>query len=151
MKLVIDQPLYVANWVAEHIPSMHGQPFSGVSWAIGIQNDDIEPIGGVVFTNHVPAYRNVEISFAATSRRWLTRPIITAIMRYPFETLDCQRVTSITPKKNAEARAFIDRFGFAREASIWKGFGNDDAIISRLKRRDWQHSRFNTERVQAQL
>lgn len=148
MRLILNSPAEVSAWVAARIPQMGGQPFSGVTWAIGVEAENGKPLGGVVFTNHIPAWRTIEISFASDSPRWLTKRMISGIMAYPFDQLGVQRLTSVTPKKNKAARAFIDAFGFRREGCCWRALGTDDAIISRLSRRDWAESRFNVRRRQ---
>ena len=146
MRLVLDRPLEVAQWVAKRIPTMHGQPFHALAWAIGVEDEAGKPLGGVVFTNHLPAYRSIEVSFASDTPRWLTRRMISGILAYPFTQLGCQRITAITPKKAKAARAFLDDFGFKREGVVRRGFGDDDAVISGLLWREWARNRFNVNR-----
>ncbi len=40
------------------------------------------------------------------------------------------------------ARRFLDAFGFRREGLVRKGFGDDDAMISGLLKREWEASRW---------
>lgn len=149
MRLLWGDDENVAAWVAARIPHMAGEGF-GACVAVGVLSQAGVPLAGVVFTNYRPQTRDIEMSFAADSRRWLTRGLITGIMRYPFVQLDCQRVTGFTPKRAKAARAFLDAFGFKREGVARRGFGNDDAIISGLLRSEWDASRFNLERVRLQ-
>jgi RimJ/RimL family protein N-acetyltransferase len=142
VRLVLDQPAAVAAWVAAHIPQMGGAADFGPSTAIGVVSADGRALGGVVFHNYQPRFRNIEVSFASESRRWLTRNLIRQILAYPFDQLGCQRLTAITPKNARAARAFLDHFGFKREGVVRRGFGTDDAIISGLMRREWMQSRW---------
>ncbi|HLI66322.1 MAG TPA: GNAT family protein [Caulobacteraceae bacterium] len=142
MQLVLDQSEAVAAWVAARIPQMEGAGDFGACAAIGVAAEDGRALGGVVFHNYQPRFRNIEASFASESPRWLTRRLIGQIMAYPFDQLACQRLTAITPKKAAAARAFLDHFGFKREGVVRKGFGDDDAIVSGLLRREWRASRW---------
>lgn len=144
MRLLLGDDANVAAWVAERIPHMHG-PFPPAA-AIGVVDEDGRPLGGVVFTSHHPAYRSIEASFASASPRWLTKGIISAILTYPFGQLDCQRVTTVTPRKATSARRFLEVFGFRREGIVRRGFGADDAVISGLLREEWARSRFNVAR-----
>lgn len=148
MHLVVGQDQLVARWVAERIPqmAMHGLVDFGPSTAIGVASADGELLGGVVYHNWRPAFRDIELSFASGSKRWLSKSIITGLLSYPFDQLDCRRVTALTPRKATSARAFLDQFGFVREGVHWRAFGNDDAISSRLKRSDWAKHRFNLQR-----
>jgi RimJ/RimL family protein N-acetyltransferase len=144
LKVVIDRSGAVARWVARRIPLMAGTlGFEQRAVAFGVLSDTGAPLGGVVFTDWQPSYRAIQISFASASPRWLTPRLVTAILDYPFAQLACQRITSVTPAQAADARRFLDRFGFAREGLIRRGFGTDDAIISGLLAEDWAGHRFN--------
>jgi len=142
VRLVLDQSSGVAAWVAARIPQMQGADDFGPCAAIGIVAGDGRALGGVVFSNWQPRFRSIEVSFASDSARWLTRGLIRRILAYPFDQLGCARLTAITPRKARAARAFLDRFGFKREGVIRRGFGDDDAIVSGLLKREWERSRW---------
>lgn len=149
MRLLVGENAAVCDWVARHIPRMeealarceYGDAF-GPATAIGVLDGRGLLVGGVVYHNWQPAFRSIELSFAATSSRWLTREIIGYLLRYPFDDLNCQRVTGFTPRRATSARRFLDRFGFKREGLVRRGFGDDDAVISGLLRKEWQESRW---------
>jgi RimJ/RimL family protein N-acetyltransferase len=134
----------VSFWVGWQIPYVRRRlerdpaslPF-GQCQAAGVLNNDGELIAGVVFHNYDPDCPSFEVSFAATSAKWLTRPIICELLRYPFDQIGCRRLTAVTPRKATSARRFLDKFGFRREGVATEGFGDDDAIISRLLKREW--------------
>lgn len=147
-------PLYghneeVAHWVAQRIPyaarwiehAPFGEAF-GKSTAIGVLDDEGYQVAGVVYHDYDPFCRSIEMSFAADAKGWATRPILRLLMAYPFDVLGCQRVTTITPKRNREARAFIDAFGFKREGVVRRGFGDDAAIVSGMLVEEWRQSRW---------
>jgi RimJ/RimL family protein N-acetyltransferase len=142
MRLVLDQSPAVAAWVAARIPQMTGAADFGLASAIGVVAEDGRALGGVVFHNYQPRFRNIEVSFASDTPRWLTRNLIRQILAYPFDQLDCARITAITPKKAHAARAFLDHFGFKREGVVRWGFGDDDAIVSGLLKREWLGTRW---------
>ena len=142
MRLVLGRDAEVAAWVAARIPQMSGADEFGPCAAIGVESEAGKPLGGVVFSNFLPRYRSIEASFASEHPRWLTRPLIRQIMAYPFGQLRCQRITAVTPRRARAARRFLDAFGFRREGMVRKGFGDDDAVISGLLRREWDRSRW---------
>ena len=146
MRIILGRDDEVAEWVAQRIPHVGSSVAFGPCAGIGVLADDGSIIGGVVFNNWQPACRSVEVSFASDSPRWLTRRIIREILRYPYGQLDCNRLTSVTPRKATSARRFLEAFGFKREGLVREGFGDDDAVISGLLRREWEASRFNQER-----
>lgn len=141
VRLLIGQDEAVAKWVALRIPAMGGEPPEPCT-AIGVVDERGAMLGGVIYHNWMKATQNIELSFAAGHRRWLTRPIICALLSYPFDQLDCQRVTGVTPRRATSARRFLDQFGFKREGCVRLGFGNDHAIISGLLRTEWQASKW---------
>lgn len=145
MKLVLGADAEVAAWVAAHIPLMQGQAF-GPNRAMAVMSDRDEMLGGVVFHNWQPAYRNIEVSFASTGPRWLTRDLIQAILSYPFDALRVQRLTAVTPRQARPARQFLEKFGFRREGLVRHGFGTDDAVISGLLEKEWRASPWSQSR-----
>lgn len=142
MRLALGRSAETADWVAARIPHLGSGDAFGPCAALGVEDADGSLIGGVVFSGWRPSCRSIEASFASDTARWLTRRLITQIMAYPFGQLDCQRVTAITPRKAGPARRFLDAFGFKREGLVRKGFGDDDAVISGLLRREWEMSRW---------
>lgn len=133
---------FVAEWVGRRIAHVGDGASFGLYSAIGVvAADGFNLLGGVVYHNYVPAYRSIEISTAADTARWLTRPVIASIMAYPFSQLQVERVTAVTPKRSASARRFLVKFGFKREGAHPKAYGDfGDAISYGLLRKDWDAS-----------
>lgn len=133
----------IAQWVAERIPHVGLAESFGPYTALGVlSNDETRILGGCVFHNYVPAYRSVDISTASDNARWLTRAVIVGLMDYPYRTLDCERLTAVTPKRSASVRRFLEHFGFKREGSHPMAFGDfGDAISYGLLRKDWEARR----------
>jgi RimJ/RimL family protein N-acetyltransferase len=137
----------VAQWVADQIG--HGLDW-GPCEAIGVVDKHDNLVGGVVFNQYQPQYRNIEVSFASTRADWLTPRLVTGILRYPFQQLGAARITSLTPKRLRPARQFLSKFGFKHEGTIRRGYGDDDCIISGLLESEWRVHRFNKDRVSEQ-
>jgi RimJ/RimL family protein N-acetyltransferase len=146
VRLVLDKSDLVCAWVASLIPQMRGEGFGPAARGIGVEDSTGTPLGGVVIHSWTPAFRNAEISFASVSPRWLTRRMISGILAYPFDQMEVQRLTSLTPKRNVPARRFVELFGFKREGVVRLGFGDDDMVVSGLLRSEWATSRFNLRR-----
>lgn len=147
MRLVLGRDAEVADWVARRIPHLGSGAAFGPCAAIGVASEAGDLLGGVVFSNWLPACRSVEASFASDTPRWLTRRIVRAILAYPFDQLGCQRITAVTPRRAKAARRFLDAFGFKREGLVRKGFGDDDAMVSGMLKREWEGSRWAYDRV----
>lgn len=149
MKLLYGHNEEVADWVARRIPYIHrrmhesafGMAF-GPSRAIGVIDAQGVLVAGVVYHGYDPWCKSIELSFAADTRKWLTRNLIRELMGYPFDTIGVNRVTGVTPKRAKAARVFLDKFGFKREGVARSGFGEDDAIISGLLAKEWRQSKY---------
>ena len=135
---------FIAAWVAGRIPHVGNAESFGLYSSIGVLSaDGTHLLGGVVYHNYVPAYRSIEISTASETPRWLTKSVIAGIFAYPFTQLQVDRVQAVTPKSSASARTFLEKFGFKREGSHRKAYGDfGDAISYGLLRSDWEKCRF---------
>lgn len=149
MRLRYGDDAVVAAWVAARIDHVAMGTDFGPCKAIGVETDRGELVGGVVYHNFMPSVGNIELSFASARRNWLTRPLICGLLSYPFDQLQCQRVTGVTPRRATSARRFLDQFGFKREGCVRRGFGTDHAIISGLLREEWQASKWARPRPKA--
>jgi RimJ/RimL family protein N-acetyltransferase len=147
VRLLFGQDAAVAQWVGERIPHVGSGAAFGPSVAIGIVREDGFPVGGVVYHNHYPAFGNIEMSIAADTPKWLTKPIVCALLRYPFSQLGCIRITACTPRRAASVRRFLDKFGFKREGLIRRAFGTDDAVVSGLLRSEWDPDTWRPRRL----
>ena len=146
MKLAFGNDHLWAQWVAQRIPHMNGQPF-GPCVTIGVVDSAGYPVGCVVFTDHMPQYGNIQISFAGDQRNWLTRRLMTAILRYPFAQLGAKRITAIVPPSATNATQFLTKMKWVREGCIRRGYGNEDAVVWGLLESEWRWSRFNADRL----
>ena len=153
MRLLFGQDRDVAHWVAQHIPHMairipdfgYGETF-GMGAAIGVIDSEGVLAGGVVYHNYDPYCRSMELSCASTTPRWLTREIVGGLLRYPFLQANCQRLTSVTPRRATSTRRLLEGLGFRREGSIRRGFGDDNAIVYGLLAEDWAAHRLSQPR-----
>ncbi|MEQ9634601.1 MAG: GNAT family protein [Devosia marina] len=109
MDLLYGHSATVAQWVSEHIPGCE-RGFAGQG-AIGVVEDG-RLIGGTVFHNWSPESGVVEMSSAATSPRWLSRPMLKAIFGYVFDQLGCQLVVMRVSERNTRMIRIAEKFGF---------------------------------------
>ena len=123
----------IAGWVAQRIPHMHGKPFVDFS-AIGVTHAG-GLIAGVVYNELYPEYRTLQLSMAAESPKWARRGIIKALLHYPFEQLEINKLWTATPHTNERAIRFNLGIGFKREAVLRHHFGpkSHSVICSMLK------------------
>ena len=111
----------VAQWVAKHIPDC-SRGF-GNCRALGVEHNG-QVVAGVVFHNWDPVSGVIELSSAATDRRWMTRNVMSTVFDYVFDGLKCQLAVARTHEDNMTVR------------KLWKALGADEYLIPRLRGRD---------------
>jgi len=146
VNLLVGRDQDVGAWVAEQLPQFDGPDDFGPFTAIGVIDSEGYIAAGVVFHNYLPRYRNVEITMASVTPRWVSRSVLSGIMAYPFQQLGCVMVRTTTPRKNRAALTFNKKMGFHIDAVIRRGFGSQDAVIGTLLAKEWRQSKFNLQR-----
>ena len=117
----------VGDFVAEKIKYVEGG-YKDYE-AIGLEKDG-DLIAGVVYTNYNESDGDIQLHIAATTPRWCTKNTIRMFLDYPFNQLDCVRVTCLCAEDNPRIATFLDGIGFTREGILRKAFGRKvDAII----------------------
>jgi len=90
---------------------------------------------------------------AAITPRWASRAVIGSILSFPFEQLDCNRITAVTLRKSpgpkgASPRRFLKGLGFREEGLARDGFGRGkDAVIYGLLKTDWHANKLYGQSV----
>jgi RimJ/RimL family protein N-acetyltransferase len=148
----------VTHWVCERIPHLRERIphfekglVLGPTVALGVLDRAGTLIAGVVFHGYDPFVKAMEVSCASDGARWGNREVFREVLRYSFETADCQRISAVTPRRATSPRRFLEGLGFQREGSIRRGFGTDNAIIYGLLREDWANGRFCRPRERGEL
>lgn len=125
----------IADFVAAHIDGCQ-RGFADFT-TMGV-TDNGALVAGVVFHNYAPEAGVIELSAASTSKRWLTRPVLSAMFGYPFQEISCQMVVLRVSERNAGMIAIAERFGFAPHR-IPRLRGRDEAeIIFTLTDNHWR-------------
>jgi hypothetical protein len=143
VRLIYGRNDEVAAFVARLIPWCSERGFNEPT-AIGVASGD-KLIGGFVFTDWSPEFGVIELTFAGTDKRWLTRPVLFAAFSYVFDQLGCQMACSRTPASLKHAVRITKAYGF-KQVTVPRLFGRDnDGIISTLTAEDWRANGFHKE------
>lgn len=95
-------------------------------------------VAGVVYHNYSPEAGVIELSAAATSKRWLTRRVLKAMFGYPFDEIGCQLAVLRVSEENRGMVEIARRFGFTSHR-IPRLRGREEAeIIFTLTDNDWR-------------
>lgn len=129
--------------VMRFVREVYGRPdvaFPG-GRAIGVAKDG-RLVAGVVFHDWNPAAGTIELSIAATSRRWLTRPVMAALARYVVDGAHAQLAVMRASERNRAACRIAEAIGFTPHR-IPRLRGPDEAeIIFTMTADDLRRGRF---------
>lgn len=102
-------------------------------------------IAGVIYNNWSPHNGTIELSAAADSARWLTRPVLYQMYEYPFEQLGCRMLVHRQSEYNERINKILKRFGY-QEYRIEQMRGPEEAeLIFTLTKDQWENGRFYKE------
>jgi len=126
--LIVTDAKRVHDYVAPLIPGYFGKFSLVCSYhAIGIEKDG-KLIAGCLYYNF--RENGLEMTFAATNKRWPTRKNLKTFFDYPFEQLGLQRVTALIRRDNKQSIDMVKRLGYRLEGICRKTFSdNCDAVI----------------------
>jgi RimJ/RimL family protein N-acetyltransferase len=120
----------VGEWVKERIKCVDtwGNEYKAIGWE---RNGQL--VCGVVY-NH---YSGNDIAMHVAGRGvWAKPEALKVFFAYPFEQLQCQRVTAYVASKNAKCLTLVDRLGFFPEGRLREGLPDDDLLIFGMLRRE---------------
>lgn len=132
-----NEAMEVSEWVAERITGC--ERGFGPCAALAVGN----PVcGAVVFHNYSPECGVIEMSAAAESPRWLSRPVLWAMHAYIFVDAGCQMAVMRVSEQNKRMLRIARAFGYQAH-EIPRLRGRDEAeIILTLTDDDWKAGRF---------
>lgn len=134
MRLVVDQPEIVAQFVATGIGRTFHPPYTALGW-VQMIGEHWRLVGGVVFND----YNGWNIEATIFWKGPMTRQPIVDTMRYVFEQCKCGRLTAKTARGNKRMCRILPRLGFRMETAMRHFFGPgkaNNAIVFRLERSD---------------
>lgn len=146
MKLAFGFDREIAGWVTERLP--HVNDF-GDCRAIGVISGG-QLIAGVVYNEYQEQYGTIAVSVAADTPRWAAKGIIRAMLHYPFQQLNVNKVWSAMMHTNERAIRFNKGLGFTQEAVLKDHFGiGQHAVITRMLKSDFTR-RYGKEKTDGQ-
>lgn len=132
----------IGNFVANRIWG-DGRGFDNFT-SLGVVSHETL-IAGVIYHNWSPEYGTIEISGAADSARWLTRPVLYQMYEYPFEQLGCRMVIQRNSEHNERINSILRRLGF-QEYRIEQVRGPNEAeLVFTLTKDQWKANGYHKE------
>lgn len=128
----------IARWVADRIPGCERGFGPCAAMSVGSPL-----IGAVVFHNYNPEGAVMEMSAAAESPRWLSRPVLAAMHGYVFDRAGCQLAVLRVSERNRRMLRIAKAYGY-EGTRIPRLRGRDEAeIILTLTDDAWRSSKFH--------
>lgn len=138
----------LASWCAARIFAA-GEEFAPPYSTLGVF-DGKELAGVVVYHNFHRGHGIIEMSAAADTPRWLSRPVLSAMFEYAFIDLGCQLVTTRVDPENKRLRRIFTAYGFSNiRLPRFRGRGKDE-ILYMLTDDAWRANGFNKELIDGQ-
>lgn len=106
-------------------------------------HDGGDLIAGVVFHDYSPESGVIEMSAAAESRRWLTRPVMKAMHSYVFDDAGCQMAILIVAESNKTMRRIAKAYGYTETLIPRLRGRNEGGAVMTLTDDAWRASRFH--------
>ena len=128
----------VAYWVAERIPGCERSFGPCVAMSVGTPT-----VGAVVFHNYSPEFGVMEMSAAADSPRWLSRPVLRAMHSYIFNDAGCQLAVMRVSEQNERMLRIAAAYGYQAHRIPRLRGRNEAEIVLTLTDDDWKVSRFH--------
>ena len=113
----------VCQWVGAQLGFPVHYPLSqGVGW---LQDNTIK--AGLLFYDYTRQNMNVHVAFTP-GFRW-NPTLLAAMMDYPFNQAQVQRLTGVIPKRNIPARELADHLGAELEGEMKNATSEGDSLM----------------------
>ena len=129
---------FVAAWVASKIPGCERGFDACIALSVGSPL-----VAGVVFHNWNPEGGVMEMSAAADSPRWLSRPVLRAMHSYIFDDAACQIAVLRVSERNERMLKIAERYGYTAHRIPRLRGRNEAEVVLTLTDDDWRASKFH--------
>ena len=102
----------------------------GPCTTIGVLRDG-KIVGGVAYSHFHkhPDGSDIAVNIALLPEARITKSMWRWLFSFPFQQLQCSRITSFVIRSNKRARKFNERLGFKLEGIKRRGHGRDDVFM----------------------
>lgn len=128
MRLTVNRPEAIAEFVAEGMPHIAEAGGFRDYYVIGIEDASGVLVGGIV-ASHVNSF-DAHISARLTRANALTRRMLQSLFDLAFDEMKLSRLTMLIAPANRHARGVAEKLGFVEEGLMRRGYdGVRDAVI----------------------
>lgn len=112
-----------SRWAGERIGVEDWGMHSSIAWLKGGERQCV-----LVYNCYVHPDICIHVA-AAPGRRWMTREMLWMAFDYPFNQLECERVTGLVPESNKAAIRLDEHLGFKYEGTKRRAWKNGESLI----------------------
>lgn len=117
---------FFGPWISRKV----GGTWTANAVTIGVLSKDGRPKGGVIFEGYNGV--NIFAHIAGEGPYWLEKEFLWYIFYYPFEELECRRITVTVPESNKASQALAEKLGFELETRLTEAHPDGDLLVYRL-------------------
>jgi len=136
LELVANKNEWICEWVAKRLSKGYRAQSFGPCSTLGVMRDG-KLEAGIIFNNYRAMSRDIHLTIASDSARWMNRKVLKAVFNYVFLQQGCVRLTVTIGRKNKRARRLAagdgkksKGLGFKQEGVVRKAMdGIEDAIV----------------------
>ena len=128
MRPIFEPQQAIIAWAGREL----GTAFHPPCYAIGVVNNAGEPVGAAIFNNFQDC--NIEVTMVGPGA--FSRSIARVMAEFAFNANNVARLTVTTRAKNKKLTALIERVGWKREGRLRRWYGDDDAIVFGMLRKE---------------
>lgn len=141
LNFVYEHDDLITKFVATLVPD-HGRGF-GKCRTIGVIDEEGRLIAGLIYHNYDPEAEVIEISGAATDRRWLNRATLKRMFEYPFVDCSCQMVVMRVRADNEHLLRILAAYDFSFTLMPRLYGRGDDGVLCTLTDDAWLSNKFS--------
>lgn len=143
MNLVYGPQPVLKAFIEAHIPRI--TRLSEPGFGIGVIDTSDKLVGGFWYHDFDAKAGVLEISGAASNKRWLSRKVLHGLFSHPFDALGCQMVAMRHSANDKALARMLKAYGF-HQVTIPRLFGrHEDGIVSTLTDDAWRSNKFHSE------
>lgn len=146
IKTIYYRPLEPENKIVGDFVSVgvFGKPEAIRDYCTMAVLDGNKLIAGTIYHNFYDEEGVIELTSFSLSKKWLTKPVVRAMMALPFERLGCQLIVLRVSERNTSMCAIARKFGFT-EIYLPRLLGRDHGqFLFSFTDDQWQVSRYNS-------
>lgn len=108
--------------------------------------DGVTCVAAMIYHNYSRENGVVELSGAASTKRWLTKPVLWEMYNYPFNQLGCQIVVQRNSAEDKPLERMLTAYGFVGYRIPRLRGRDEDEIIFTLTEETWRSNGYHEVR-----